>query len=706
MRPAPAEAFFQWALVFLVATGFGALASTGRLDRPTAALVATALLVRALLVALGRRPPLSERVVRVLTILYIGFYPIDFLYLSASFLDATIRLVLFLAVVKLLASGSGRDYFHLGVIAFLELLSAAVLTTSPAFLGFLALFVLLAVAARASYEVCGANTTTPAPAPAARLSSRLAVTSVALVASIVPLTLLLFFVVPRVAIAYLSHLPSSGEAPVGFAEEVNLGDTGRLRPSSATALRVKILEGRPVEGLKWRGGALQHFDGLRWSNPPAPAQMMRSTQGFFVVARRQQRERLGERLSYRVLRSPMETDALFLASAPESLSGDFSRIEVSVTDAITLPGSRWRSLRYEGTSFVGPERTATLRSTNTGNLYPANIRALFLELPPLDPRIPQLARFITESQVSPYWRAAAVEHYLRTEFGYTLDLPSERLPDPLADFLFRRRKGHCEYFASAMTVMLRSVGIPARLVTGFQSGEYNPLSDSYTVRASQAHAWVEAYFTGFGWVTFDPTPPDPRARETGLFARLSLWVDALETWWQDWIIQYDAGRQVTLARAVQGRWLDSSESVTLGWERVQRWLQRTGRQIKQNPVRLLWPLVLLAATWAVWRAWPGLRATLASRRVARGHGTVQDCTLLYTRALRLLARRGFLRQPWQTPDEFARIIEPQERRRVFAEFTSLYTRARFGADLDAARRLAPMIRSLESAPSGGADVVE
>ncbi len=699
MRPSPAEAFFQWALVFLVAAGFGALASTGRLDRPTAALVAAALLVRALLVGLRRRPPLSERAVRVLTILYIGFYPIDFLYLSAGFLDATIRLVLFLAVVKLLAAGSGRDYFHLGVIAFLELLSAAVLTTSPAFLGFLALFVLLAVAARASYEVCGAPATTPAPAPAGPLRSRLAATSAALVASIVPLTLLLFLVVPRVAVAYLSRLPSSGEAAVGFAEEVNLGDTGRLRPSSATALRVKILEGRPAEGLKWRGGALQHFDGLRWSNPPAPPQIMRSTQGFFVVARRQQRQRLGERLSYRVLRSPMETDALFLATVPESLSGDFSRLEVSITDAITLPGSRWRSLRYEGSSFAGVERTVTLRSANTGNLYPANIQALFLELPPLDPRIPQLARFITDSQVSPYWRAAAVEHYLRTEFGYTLDLPAERLADPLADFLFRRRQGHCEYFASAMTVMLRSVGIPARLVTGFQSGEYNPLSDSYTVRAGQAHAWVEAYFTGFGWVNFDPTPPDPRARETGLLARLSLWVDALETWWQDWIIQYDAGRQLTLARAVQGRWLDSGESVALGWERVQRWLQRAGRQAKQNPVRLLWPMVLLAAAWAVWRAGPGVRATLASRRVARGRGTLQDCTLLYTRALRLLARRGFLRQPWQTPDEFARIVEPRERRRLFADFTSLYTRARFGADPDAARRLAPLLRSLESAPS-------
>jgi len=77
--------------------------------------------------------------------------------------------------------------------------------------------------------------------------------------------------------------------------------------------------------------------------------------------------------------------------------------------------------------------------------------------------------------------------------------------DPLAYFLFTRKQGHCEYFASAMTVMLRTAGIPARLATGFQSGVYNPITDFWLVRASDAHAWVEAWIPGRGWTTFDPT---------------------------------------------------------------------------------------------------------------------------------------------------------------------------------------------------------
>jgi len=103
----------------------------------------------------------------------------------------------------------------------------------------------------------------------------------------------------------------------------------------------------------------------------------------------------------------------------------------------------------------------------------------------------------------------AIEIYLRTRFGYTLQLPRVLPHDPLANFLFERKQGHCEYFASAMAVMLRTLRIPSRVVNGFQTGEYNDLTSQYVVRASNAHSWVEAYFPGYGWVAFDPTPAAP-----------------------------------------------------------------------------------------------------------------------------------------------------------------------------------------------------
>src|SRR5205823_4276291 len=124
-------------------------------------------------------------------------------------------------------------------------------------------------------------------------------------------------------------------------------------------------------------------------------------------------------------------------------------------------------------------------------------------------RIPELARSLTAASLTDLERARAIERALRTGYGYTLELPATEEADPLAHFLFSRRKGHCEYFASAMAVLLRSIGIPARLATGFQSGVYNSISDLWLIRTRDAHSWVEAWIPGRGWTTFDPTPADP-----------------------------------------------------------------------------------------------------------------------------------------------------------------------------------------------------
>jgi len=198
-----------------------------------------------------------------------------------------------------------------------------------------------------------------------------------------------------------------------------------------------------------------------------------------------------------------------------------------------------------------------------------------LQLPAIDRRIPDLARLFAAGAVTDLERVRAIERRLRTGYAYTLDLPARETADPLANFLFTRRKGHCEYFASAMAVMLRSIGIPARLATGFQSGIYNSVSELWLVRASDAHSWVEAWIPGRGWTTFDPTPPDPSLRSGLAFlTSLALYLDAGETFWQEWVVTYDIVRQGSLAgRVEQGahrlgiRWFDSLVAARSLWTR-------------------------------------------------------------------------------------------------------------------------------------------
>jgi len=147
------------------------------------------------------------------------------------------------------------------------------------------------------------------------------------------------------------------------------------------------------------------------------------------------------------------------------------------------------------------------RLAAAGSDYPAAISDMYLQLPSeIDPRIAALARSATEHAPTPYDKAIELEHFLKTKYHYTLDLTGNPGTDPLAHFLFTTRAGHCEYFASSMTVMLRTLGIPSREVNGFLPGEFNELGGDYIVRASDAHSWVEAYFPGSGWIVFDPTP--------------------------------------------------------------------------------------------------------------------------------------------------------------------------------------------------------
>ena len=156
--------------------------------------------------------------------------------------------------------------------------------------------------------------------------------------------------------------------------------------------------------------------------------------------------------------------------------------------------------RYQATSDIAQAAASDLRSA--GQAYPPDVLSSYLGLPALDSRIPQLAKQITASADNNYDRAAALETYLRTHFGYSLQLSRTVPHDPLANFLFERKQGHCEYFASSMAVMLRTLGIPSRVVNGFRTGEFNDLTSQYVVRASNAHSWVEAYFPGHGWVAF------------------------------------------------------------------------------------------------------------------------------------------------------------------------------------------------------------
>ena len=687
------ERFFQLALLGLVASGFLAVAGSGFLDVPTIVLVCGGLLLRAVLVSGLVAFEIPEIAVNLLTASYIAFFAADYFYLSRGLLEATVHLVCFLAVMKILTARTNRDYLYTSAIALMELVAAAMLSANLNFFAFLAVYVVCAIAAFTSAEI---RRSLQRPGQVARghnirFSPRLAMLTALITAGILVLTSGLFILLPRTANAAFRHLMSTRFHLTGFGSEVTLGQVGEIQKDSRAIMHVRPFSDRMPGNLKWRGAALSHFDGKRWSDPWVEGRAALSQRTPIALADDWQRSRTdGQRFSYGVDLSASDSDALFVAGIPEFLNIEHIRVIRTATDGFRVGSAPAENMRYEVSSFV--PRSPFIRRWAPGLLLSDQERARYLQLPPLDPRIPELARNVAGSGTDAE-RAVMLEKYLRLRYSYTLELPASAPADPLSDFLFSRKRGHCEYFASAMTVMLRTLGTPARLVNGFQSGTFNPMSGLYVIRASDAHSWVEAFLPGVGWTVLDPTPPAPRAAATALSTRISLFLDAADTFWQEWVVNYDLGRQVTLAQRLEA----STRGVH--WDFVpdfRAWRTKAGSGMSRFGGRLFAIAaacsLLMVASRMLWRYAEGWRH---SRKVRAGLVSSADATVLYRRMLKLMKRRGYQKPPWFTPAEFAATLPASDMATVVEEFTSGYQALRFGGDRDAAQRLGVLLAQLE-----------
>lgn len=684
--------YLDVSLYLLVLTGFGTLAATGGLDWPTVLLVGATLLFRGYLLAKRRQLMVPERLTTLLTLAYVAFYLVDYFLLSQSFLTATVHLVLFVMVVRLYSARRDRDYYFLAIIAFLMVLAGAVLTVDSVFLFSFAAFILMAVMTFILMEMRNASSHAKTQAKDStdlsayrHMGFSVAGTSPVLVGLIMLGAGAIFFVLPRVSSGYLSALTPRNQVSTGFSDTVRLGQIGLIQQSNAVVMHVQI-DG-DTSGhyeMKWRGISLGSFDGTTWTNRHRKFALARNPDGSFLLPDEQQpspRSSLVHPIHYRVVMEPIGAGVFFVAPHARILSGNYNVIATDSGGTIFDLDPAHPVSIYEASSLLTRPDPNLLRSSR--QRYPAEIEDEYLGFPHLDPRIPDLAHQITAQQSNNYDKALALERYLRTNFGYTLQQPRVPPKDPLATFLFDRKRGHCEYFASAMAIMLRTLGIPSRIVNGFQTGEFNDLTGQYVVRGRDAHSWVEAYFPGAGWVTFDPTPGSFAEGDNSL-GRFGLYLDAMASFWREWIINYDSTHQAELGwQATRSAHTFLTES--RNWARNRYYIllnsaRRISRTVSRSPFR--WTLVALLSTVLLllaanlsrfWRSWNHLRAA---------HNPASQpalaATVWYQRMLRLLGRRGWQKTSTQTPWEFLPSIEDEQMRNRVEEFTRRYERARFG----------------------------
>ncbi len=494
---------------------------------------------------------------------------------SASFIDLLIEFAVGLQIIRVATRKGAAHDQQVVVLALLHLIAGTVVGGGLGYgLCFFALLVVTPGALVLSHlrrEVEGNyrqgardRTGLPVDVPRILRSKRvvgrqfIAVTCM-LAIPILLFTAALFVIFPRVGLSLmLLNRPKSGRM-IGFSGKVDLGQIGTLRSDPTIALRITMpkKKKKPPRRLVMhlRGAALDSYDGLSWSQSSKRLRTVAMAGDLVPVSG------YPDATTDPVMRvelDPIEPPVLFVpphtkgfrVAGPRRLPGvPGVSVQRGPDGEYRYHAPAARGVRYE--IFLTSDEVESFR-----HLRPAH-RPRYLQLPEdLPHRIRTLAQTWTAGRTTDYARAKAIEARLRTDYRYDLSSPSGKSEQPLDDFLFESKRGHCEYYSTAMAVMLRTLDVPTRNVTGFIGGSYNRFGQFYAVRQGDAHSWVEVYVAGRGWVTFDPTPPGaalPQSDVEGAMAFIRDLFEAVSQRWNQHVLGYDLQQQVSLFESFGSR---------------------------------------------------------------------------------------------------------------------------------------------------------
>jgi protein-glutamine gamma-glutamyltransferase len=581
-----------------------------------------------------RRRQLPPKAVRS-TIAIAALLVVLFTYRTLNGVEAGTALLVVMAGMKLLESSSVRDLTVIVFLCYFSLFSALLYDQDLLQLPYLLLTAWLTTVTLMRIH----QTTVTMPIrEAAGITGRMLLLSL-------PLAVLLFLFFPRLPGQFWA-MPARSQALSGLDDELSPGDVSELSLSSAIAFRVRFHGEMPAaKDRYWRGPVLHDFDGRTWRRSRG------SFLGHTVTPQ-------GATYHYRVTLEPHQRNWVF------------------PLDMIVGKSSGPRAVRTPDFQLITRDPVATLSFfdlqsapsyTMEGPLS-ASMRVADTLLPPeRNPRSAALAKQLLASAGSPEaFIEAVLAKFRDEEYFYTLE-PPRLARDSVDDFLFNTRRGFCEHFASAFTMMARAANIPARIVTGYQGGEYNPMGGYLVVRQSDAHAWSEVWLEGRGWVRVDPTAavapervergldaamseeepvPDRLLRRSTMLSQIRFAWDAANTFWNDQVVGFGESQQ---------RWL----------------LQRFDIDEAH------WEYLGLALILTLVAFFAALTAYLGWRFRPRVRDPVAD---VYVQLCRKLARLDLPRLAHEGPTDYVtRVVRARPQLSAqLAEMRSLYVNLRYG----------------------------
>jgi len=618
---------------------------------------------RATLTLLGRRLPPGILLIPIAALAMAGVLAT---YKTMLGKDAGVAMLVLLVAFKMLEMHARRDLFVVVFLCFFLVLTNFFYSQSigTALLMLASLVTLLT--AQLSFQLTGA-------VPPLRRRLLMGGKMLALAA---PLAAGAFVLFPRIDGPLWGMPDDARSGKTGLSDTMAPGQMANLAQSEETAFRVRFDGPAPAQTqLYWRGPVLGSFDGQVWTRVPRPPRSAHPQSLSIEVA--------GSPLRYQVTQEASNARWLFALELPRVLPSLPDRaVMLSREFEIQASAPLTQRVRYELSSYVryGLQAEGELQN-----------RAQWLLLPyGRNPRALAEGRRLRQ-EADPATRVTTVlRRFAGENFVYTLQPPPLPGPDGIDDFLYGSRAGFCEHYAGAFVFLMRAAGVPARVVTGYQGGEMNPIDGYLTVRQSDAHAWAEVWLQGRGWVRVDPTAavspariqqslagalpgpapfgiaglgrlvqPDPDS----LLGRVRYMIGAANNGWNQWVLNYTPQRQHSLVDSLRRRLLD--------W---------------RNAALLALGALLLLAVWKM------------SQRRRR-----DPVDALYSALCQRLAQLGVARAPDEGPTAYAaRIAAAGLSQGVAAaagEFLRRYSAYRYGpqaAQANPAASLLPILKDLLS----------
>jgi transglutaminase-like putative cysteine protease len=415
----------------------------------------------------------------------------------------------------------------------------------------------------------------------------------------------------------------------------------------------------PPVNMYMKGTTLDHYDGRNWRRTKSAKKKIEMDISGVIHSAPKTKGRLSKQL---ITLEPLDTDIIFAATPWSRLKGDFAAVLTDDSGTLYMKNKRYSRSTYSAWSRMDGREIADLNLAELER---------YLQLPPTNiedtKKIRAFAALLTEAEPDNYQKARKIEDFLRHNYRYTLNPEKGQGKTPLEDFLFYAKEGFCEHYATSMAIMLRTLGIPARVVTGYVQGQWNDYGNYLLLRQRDTHSWVEAYLpyklpskgsaavaasskkldnvsARAAWIRFDPTASQGRvgARETSSFA---LYMDSLKWRWTKTIVNYSMTDQIKASITLRHK--------TIGLRLWFRSLADKLPGLKSNASNgqtapLALALILMASALII---------IIINKKQTKGHIKTPE---FYLEMQRILKKKGLERSAFETPMEFARRSRSKE----------------------------------------------